>query len=219
MVSDRDGVLDYPIVAPDGPIQEVRLEFVPVQPGLAQVDRGVVEDRRPEDSKPVGGIGDPVQDQQAEHEGVEPRADASAADWADHVAAPHPARALDVIDVPGEGEVQGANQVRGLVLVVPCKQGQVRSASLATAFEAGSDRRPDTPAVLVAQHDGSPVSPRLVPRAVARAVVHDNRFETTVGRPLVQDATDLAGFVESRQDDRDERLPGPIGGACWSEIV
>jgi hypothetical protein len=50
------------------------------------------------------------------------------------------------------------------------------------------------------------VGSRLVPGPVRGAVVHDDRFEPPVARHLVEDAPDLPGLVEGRDDDGDDRF-------------
>jgi hypothetical protein len=97
------------------------------------------------------------------------------------------------------------------VLIVAGKQGKVRSAALLSTVEARSDGRTDSAVVLVSQDYRCAVSPRLVAGVVARSVVYDDRLEAAVFRELVEHSADLPGFVERRDDHRDERLIGLFG--------
>ena len=56
-------------------------------------------------------------------------------------------------------------------------------------------------APLMAEHDRSAVGLGLAARAVGRAIVDHDRLEATVPGEPVERPADLAGFVESGEDD------------------
>ena len=121
------------------------------------------------------------------------------------LAARHPARALDIVGLGGQEGVERGDQLGGLVLVVTRQQGEVRPLARDADAPAVADGRADPAALLVPDDDGGAVRARLVAGAVGGAVVDDDRLEPPVGGQLVEDAADLAGLVEGRDDHGDDR--------------
>ena len=48
--------------------------------------------------------------------------------------------------------------------------------------------------------------PGFIARSIARSVIDHDRLEPAISRKAIKDATDLSGFIQGRNDDRDERL-------------
>ena len=92
------------------------------------------------------------------------------------------------------------------MLIVAGEQGEVRPTTVRPRIPAVADGRPDAAAYVVADDEGGTVGPGLVAGAVGRAVVDDDRLEAPVAGQLVEDAADLAGLVEGRDDDGDDRF-------------
>src|SRR5450759_680488 len=64
--------------------------------------------------------------------------------------------------------------------------------------------------MLMAHYHSRAMLAGLVGGRVAGAVVDDDSLEPSIARHLIQDATDLPGFVEGRDDDRDDWFQGGI---------
>ena len=157
---------------------EIVLELVAVQPRLAEVDAGVVEQREPIGPKAVGDVREPSPEAQR----PEPR----------HPAGDDPppegrvarsfrgevARALHVVGSRRDRREE-AGDVGGIVLVVPRHDDGDGETLPLQVREARADRRPDAePPVMAEEGDGVAGRDRHGP--VGRAVVDDD----DVGRRL-----------------------------------